>query len=567
MKRPLKPHSTEKNVEALSSSATALLRQFDALGGREILERILQEKNPRKVVEEFPAGDFYWLVKKIGSDDSLPLLELARPDQWQYLLDLEVWDRDEINPAEALSWLKRLFEADSRRTLHWLFHEGNALLYYILQKNLEVLVREEDDKEFEIPEGFFTHDGVLYCKARDEESEPFLRELTGAIAAASQPAYQTLLSSLASTIPSETEEGMYRMRKIRLAESGFLPFEEAVAIYSPLSAGQLSREGKRAAVDVNSTGEPAAIVPFLPLHKGGQMGYLQEAIAQIKDPLVLDRLRLEFAGLANQVAAAEGLARMELDSLVAITRKAAGYLNIALAELTGKDREGAANLLEKNTLESIFRVGFGFVLRLKRVAENWLRIAWFRKTGFQNGFWGDERGGLLSGLLLKKPLMYTGLKDGALYRDFATAEDLSQASRALMKLVALDGFLAALTKENPLASAYSGREDLTCFHFLFTYWTRLRLGLEPGFEAIMPDEARAIFAILRTGEKAHPYRMARYREVFIEDMLRFASGLPDDLRVSLKEELENIWEDFVEEYKDVPPDDTDMKHNAFLIIS
>ena len=561
------PKSPTMNHDLSPASRGAeLLREFDGLNGREILERILREQNPRKLVEDLPAGDLYWVVKKVGADDCLPLLELATPDQWQYLLDLEVWDRDEINPAEALAWLKRLFEADSGRTIHWLLHEGNALLYFVLQKSIEVMVREEDDKEFEIPEGFFTHDGVLYLNALDPETEPFLRELTAAIAAASLPALQTLMSSLASTVPSEMEEGMYRMRNVRLAECGFLPFEEAVSIYAPLSPGQLKREGKPADDDLSAGDEPAALIPFLPLHEGGQAGLLREAIAGITDPLVLDRVRLEFAGLANQVAAVEGLARMELDGLVGVTRRAAGYVNIALEEMTGKDREGAAELLVENPLESIFRVGFGFVLRLKRIAENWLRIAWFRKAGFVSGFWGDERGSLLSGLLLKKPLLYTGLAGGEPYRDFAGAEDLSEASRALMRLIALDGFMDALTKKAAIDRESAGRDDLTCFHLLFTFWARKRLGLEPGFAAIAPEEARSLFAILREGEPAPPYRMARFRDVFIEEMLACAEDLQGELRATLREELGSAWDEFREEYEEVPPADTDMKHNPFLLI-
>lgn len=561
-----KSPSMDNVIKMPASRGEILLREFDHLGGREILERILGDPDPRKVVEALPAGDFFWIVKKIGDDDCLPVLELATPDQWQYLLDLEIWDRDEINPAEALTWLRRLFEANRPRTVEWLLDEGSALLYHVFQTSLEVLVREEDDREFEIPEGFFTHDGVLYLQARDAEAEPFLRELTGAIASASLAAYQTLMSSLAGTVPSEMEEGMYRMRTVRLAESGFLPFEEAVSIYSPLSPGQLKREGTPAAVDLTVGDEPAGLIPFLPLHEGGQAGLLREAIARITDPLVLDRIRLEFAGLANQVASVEGLARMELDGLVGVTRRAAGYLNIALEELAGKDRDGARELLEKNPLEAIFRVGFGFVLRVKRIAENWLRIAWFRKAGFVSGFWGDKRGSLLSGLLLKKPLLYTGIKDGELYRDFAGAGDLSEASRALMKLIALDGFMDALTKKAAIDRESAGRDDLACFHLLFTFWARRRLGLEPGFAAIKPDEARSLFASLREGETTPPYRMARFRDVFIEEMLACAEDLQGELRATLREELGSAWDEFREEYEEVPPADTDMKHNPFLLI-
>jgi len=561
-----KSPSMDNVIMMPASRGAILLREFDRLGGREILERILREHNPRAVVESFPSGDFYWIVKKVGADDCLPLLELATPDQWQHLLDLEIWDRDELNAAEALAWLKLLFEADRPRTVRWLLNEGNALIYYILQKNIEVMVREEDDKEFEIPEGFFTHDGVLFLNALDPESEPFLKELTGAVAAASLPAFQTLMTSLASTVPSEMEEGMYRMRNVRLAESGFLPFEEAVSIYSALSPGQLKREGKLATIDVAATDESAALIPFLPLHEGVQEGCLRDAISGIRDPLVLDRLRLEFAGLANRIAAVEGLARMELDGLVGMTRKAAGYITIALEEMTGKDREAAAALLTQNPLESVFRVGFGFVLRLKRVAENWRRIAWFRKAGFENGFWGEERGELLSGLLLKRPLLYAGLADGVLYRDFSGAEDLSGASRALMKLIALDGFMNALTERSPLDHDTAAREGLTFLHLLFTFWARKRLGLEPGFAAITPDEARSLFAALREGETAPPYRMNRHKDAFVEEMLACAEDLQGELRASLREELTGDWDEFREEYEEVPPADTDMKHNPFLMI-
>jgi hypothetical protein len=159
------------------------------------------------------------------------------------------------------------------------------------------------------------------------------------------------------------------------------------------------------------------------------------------------------------------------------------------------------------------------------------------------------------------------LQEGELYRDFAGADDLTRASRALMGLIALDGLMDALTKTSPIGPECSGRDDLICFHLLFTFWARRRLGLEPGFAAIEPEQARAFFTILREGETAPPYQMARFREVFIADMLGYAPQLPDDLRAALREELSSIWEEFRAEYEEVPPADTDMKHNPFLMIS
>ena len=85
----------QKNSEGLDSSGDrrpvlteqqALLRDLDALSGRDILDRILNDKNPQKMVQELPSEDFFWLLRRVGEDDSLPLLQLASADQWQYLL-------------------------------------------------------------------------------------------------------------------------------------------------------------------------------------------------------------------------------------------------------------------------------------------------------------------------------------------------------------------------------------------------------------------------------------------------------------------------------------------------
>ena len=53
---------------------------------------------------------------------------------------------------------------------------------------------------------------------------------------------------------------------------------------------------------------------------------------------------------------------------------------------------------------------------------------------------------------------------------------------------------------------------------------------------------------------------------FVEEMLACAEDLQGELRASLREELAGAWDEFREEYEEVPPADTDMKHNPFLII-
>jgi len=47
------------------------------------LDRILALKNPEEFVRKMAHVDFYWLVKKIGEEDALPVLKMASAAQWE----------------------------------------------------------------------------------------------------------------------------------------------------------------------------------------------------------------------------------------------------------------------------------------------------------------------------------------------------------------------------------------------------------------------------------------------------------------------------------------------------
>ena len=51
-----------------------IAKKIAALSGGEILDLILGHKTPKDIVQDMSSGDFFWLVKKVGSDDCLPFL-------------------------------------------------------------------------------------------------------------------------------------------------------------------------------------------------------------------------------------------------------------------------------------------------------------------------------------------------------------------------------------------------------------------------------------------------------------------------------------------------------------
>jgi len=65
--------------------------------GGDLLNKLLAMERVDSFIQNLQPNDFFWIIKHIGENDSLPLLAVATTEQWQYLLDLEIWRRDQLD--------------------------------------------------------------------------------------------------------------------------------------------------------------------------------------------------------------------------------------------------------------------------------------------------------------------------------------------------------------------------------------------------------------------------------------------------------------------------------------
>jgi len=531
------------------------------------LNRLLEHENPREIIQGLPNEDFFWLVKKIGEDDSLPLLKLASPDQWQYLLDLEIWWKDRLHVGHASLWLNRLQQADSGRLVKWLFNEGESFAYYHFFRTIEVVVTDTKDEANDLPDGFFSLDDVFHIRVIDSEHQQTVENIIRTMARENPERYQAFLLGLARVIPAEIEDEMYRLRNVRLAEHGFLPFEEALSVYAPLDHETLIDEKTPALPDIFVDEETQGLVPVSPLFHAGADNILTEAASRITDPLLLDRIQLEFAGLCNQIQSADGLLVNDLEVLLGTCRKAAGYLNLALEKLCGRDISAAEKFLRKHSLLSIFRAGFGLGMKLKWEAERWVKESWFYGRELEFGFWGEHWGRSLAGLLTKRPRLYVGLQEGEEYKDFEWLSELGECLKVLRCLMVLDALLERLAEYYQINERLIHSEKLTFHPMLFNLWARRLLYLEPCFSGISLSQAKSFFRHLRSGAKKAPYRMARFEKTFIKDFMAYASSSDPEAASILKDTLALIWQEFREEYERVSLHDLDDRYSKFISIT
>jgi len=565
----------EQRLQALAQDRKRIL----GLPPEKALEAIADHPYPVTLVQSMAEEDLYFLVHHIGPEDAVPVLALASNQQWDYLLDLEGWDRDQVSPLATTEWLVRLLKADADRFTHWIIHEKQDELAFYLFRNIELHIREYDQDPGEVADDFFTEDQTYYMRLRpypalqekgQESRDLFVKDLLNRIAVYDYSRYRDFLLASQSVIPSETEEELYRQRNVRLAEKGLLPFDEAVGVYQPLKPIELHARGRKtAAFD-------GRIVDAYPLPVDSQgpsedADLFSRTLLQIQDPHALHRLQAEFAGLCNQVIAADQKRIREKAILTQVVRKVGGYLSIGLEKVAAESQTDTpyanANLIQYHLLADIFRVGYGCALALKWRAEKWQRASWYHHAGLPLSFWGEVFTGVLGGLLIKKPLYYDNYATGVLYREFATLEDIEKTTAQLDRIIAFDDLFSLMGVE---IGSVRGDGPLTYENALLTLWANhsLNMGTAPNTPLPLRRDQFSRFFDELWRPDIRPRRISNtVREIFL-GWIADRSGLTTyEISERMASALEQLFLNLEEELGDVERKDLDSRFISLFLFT
>ena len=69
--------------------------------GKERLHYLFLSEHPEQLVQQLPELEVLLTVKEVGEEDCLDLISLTTPEQFQYILDLDFWKRDQLDPEKA----------------------------------------------------------------------------------------------------------------------------------------------------------------------------------------------------------------------------------------------------------------------------------------------------------------------------------------------------------------------------------------------------------------------------------------------------------------------------------
>jgi len=552
-------------------------KQILSLSPKDALDAIIDSPHASELVRSFPEEDLQLLIHEIGVEDALPLLALASDDQWTYLLDIETWEQDHFEVASYTRWLNYLANADPDRLVGRFFdeHLDGMELYFF--RNIEVVVREHDEDATAFGEDFITLDDQFYVRFLDDpatsESDPiaeedrkdFLLRFLQRLAAYDHFRYQKVLLEASRVIPAETEEEMYRLRNVRLAEKGFLPFDEAIGIYQPLQPGDVERLGVKAGIGSARRDLPASIQLPAVRDEGGNL--FTDALNLIDSEEDMLQIQAEVAGLSNQIVSADKLKITDRGQLDDVVQKAIGYAAIGLETLTidgeGRNLSRAAALLQKYPLSHFFRIGYGLALELKWRTKEWQDRSWPAAHGFPLSFWGEHWLGVLGGLLIDRPLFYGNYETGTLYREFSRLEDIRVTEEALNSIIAADRLLTLMSIRLPSAIP---KGTISYKSLMLTLWARHHLGLPVLLSPMALHEFRRLYDDLWLGGDPGRKVKPSMKSSFL-DWLSETTGLKHgEIAQELGGVFDSLFREIESEYGQVPAAHLNAKYIQLFLL-
>src|SRR5512136_300232 len=88
--------------------------------GKERLHYLFLSENPEQLVQQLQELEVFLKVKEVGERDSLELISLTTPEQFQYLLDIDFWKKDRLDPGKVLHWMELLVESGEKKVTQFI---------------------------------------------------------------------------------------------------------------------------------------------------------------------------------------------------------------------------------------------------------------------------------------------------------------------------------------------------------------------------------------------------------------------------------------------------------------
>jgi hypothetical protein len=403
--------------------------------GKERLHALFLSEHPEQLVQQLPELEVFLTVKEVGEQDSLDLISLTTPEQFQYLLDLDFWKRDKLDPEKILNWMEILLESGEKKVTQFIHSTDLGFVALLLIKFLHVTTLEGEPLEEMDKTPPFTLDQFYFILFKGKRTREVFQPFLQILCRVDREGYRRLMDSLIVELESDLEETGYRLRNGRLADYGFPDFEEALEIYRFVSPDSLVSE-ERPLRDRGQE-EMGRGSPTFYLSHQNEGPFFSSIFSRMDDPQEQDRLSQEITALCNKAIVAEAIDLSNIAAIERVVTKVYHYLNLGLQYLSKEEEMRASVILRALPIQRLFQCGVSTTLLLRRKGESILKGHWFSGDQENLIFLDPPHLEKFEGILRKRPALY---REGN-FEDFKKLQDLKEMEDFLESIEAIVNFL------------------------------------------------------------------------------------------------------------------------------
>lgn len=356
----------------LDDSATLAKRPRDKMNA------LLDNPDTTAAVQALSPVEFYDLYHEVGPGDAMALLEYASAEQVQTCLDLDIWRGDEISDDALTPWIEPLLALPVEKFAELFDHIDPEITALYLHRNVHLYVAEDKNDEVEIPEteskNIAQTPDFLYWVAypEDDDKAELLRQLVDKLYAAfGVKKAWSILEGMHWEMETDLQEQAYHFRTERIRELGFMPRDEAAAIFATFPVAKLIDEIKNAAdkeciVRTSCISDKLTMALATVDDSPAADTYFAKILSQLQNRL---SIRSQLVAIAQQIATFDGYQPHETDGFDNAMILGIAYLNLGLEYASEHNDDLAEKILRSVPLHRLVTLGWNITLELRRKAK------------------------------------------------------------------------------------------------------------------------------------------------------------------------------------------------------
>ena len=413
------------------------------------LDEFLARPDSTRLVRAASFEEVFFTIKHVGLADSLDLLPLVSGKQVRGFIDLDCWRKDTFVRKPFMEWIAAFIQSGPEETMKAISGIDDVVIALFLKDLVHVYEVEGDDP----PTGtqmIFTPDNRFAVEPLEEGEPTTVGMLILDALFKYNPALGIqILRKARYTTRVELEETAYENKNRRLEVHGFVDYYDALSIYA------IPKPGRPQAVTDRE--KPTEVIPgeeipgnlpavFADSLFGGT--FLMKAFGQVTDPEESDRFAQELTALGNRILSANLVNLGELESVRPALEEMRDFLTIGMEHITGGRTDLALDALRKSYIQTIFKIGFDQVTRLRDEADHMVQTRGFNLTMLDEA---DRE--FVEALRRFKPL----LVDDGRYRNFQSIADVQQAHARLHEMTLMvQAFFSTFSEvRGPLSKTFN----------------------------------------------------------------------------------------------------------------